>query len=173
MIRWILLILLPFFAYANPQHVIEAPHGLGQFHEEPTSFRPSMKGANKFLATFEGMHHVDQCLTRDDFIVLTTGSLARHTPSPQLGQKGPAFYPEVHFELLKPSISTVELVLKVYLWLPAKVLAEKKNKKIMSFQYQQQEVLNDKNCKEKAQIMIDEVIDRWMADYYIYNDKKS
>ncbi|MEZ4820825.1 MAG: hypothetical protein R3A45_13435 [Bdellovibrionota bacterium] len=165
---WMLLVFLSNFAWADHHNIVLAPHSLGQFYEEPTGFRPSMRGMDKAIASFEGVEHIKRCVNKDDFTLLITGALLRHKPSPKLGQKGPEDYPQVKFVVRPLPGGQIELTAHISLWLPGRLMVDQKPKKVDAFAYKHQ-VSMGKTCQDQVQVLIDEVINTWMGDYNTQN----
>ncbi|MCB0271392.1 MAG: hypothetical protein KDD46_00100 [Bdellovibrionales bacterium] len=169
---WVILLFLMGTSVFGATNEVLSPYGLGRFYEEPTEYRPSMKGATKFIARFTGMDKIASCMDQETFSKLITGAMLQHPLSPTLGDKGPSEYPEVSFEFTTPSFSHLKLSALVYLYLPKEVMADKMAKQVLSFQYAHTVFYDEKHCKENIQELIDAVIDIWMREYGFYNDEK-
>jgi|GEM_PF-3976368 len=170
---WILglCLLWTVFAHADHHNIIKAPHGLGQFHEEPTGYRYSLKGADKFIASFEGVNHLNACVpSQDDLVRRITGSMTRWPRRPMLGGTGPSDYPQIVFSVSKIGHKEIKLSAQVYLFFPAHELKKTQSQKVLAFQYTSQHSLTEVDCLQNITQLIDALVDQWMQDHASYNN---
>lgn len=156
-------------AFAGTSNVVQAPHGLGQFHEEPTGYRPSLTGATKYIMSVEGADLIAHCMTEVAWMDMVRDRIASHKPSPTMGKTGPDDYPHVHFTLAYQTPHELGLNAKIYLFLPSSVVAQDVSQKILSFQYDASVNYDRDSCEAGLTNLTNAVVDTWMREYGFYN----
>lgn len=174
LIRYLIVgvcLVTPLVISADHHNVIKAPHGLGQFYEEPTGYRYSLRGADKFITSFTGLEYLSCISDQDDFARRITGSMLRWPEKPMLGGTGPSDFPQAIFRVSKPSDQEVRLTLELHLWFPGDTLDNRQPQKVLAFQYQSQIKMEKAACLEKTTELINGLVDRWMQGYASFNEK--